>query len=374
MTAQAPLAKYGWSKVRLGDVCELRYGKSLPAGQRSGSGYPVYGSNGEVGRHDSALTSGATVIVGRKGSFGEVRYSADPCWPIDTTYYIDEGSTEADLRWLFHLLLVLPLKDLNRAAAIPGLNREDAYDLTVLLPPLDEQQRIAAVLDAAEGLRAKRSQALAKLDTLTESIFVNMFGGAEADEGVLSDHASTITKGTTPTSLGFDFTDAGVPFVRVQDLVGGTVPWRDIRLFVSEETSRQLGRSILRPADVLISIAGTIGRTAVVPDDAPELNCNQAVALVRTGDTLLPGYLRAWLCTRGAQDQMAGSRVTATISNLSLASVGRLKLPVPPVEQQREFVRRVDAVVAVGVRFTHSAAAVDALVASLQQRGFRGEL
>lgn len=164
-----------WRLVTLGEVCELKYGKSLPEASRADGYVPVFGSNGAVGTHNEALTAGRTIIVGRKGSYGEVNYSADACLPIDTTYYVDETSTKADLRWLSYRLSALGLNRLNRAAAVPGLNREDAYRQRLLLPPLPEQRRIAAILDKADTLRAKRRAALAKLDTLTQSIFLDMF-------------------------------------------------------------------------------------------------------------------------------------------------------------------------------------------------------
>lgn len=165
----------GWTEVALGDVAEFKYGKSLSAGTRSGSGWGVYGSNGQVGQHDLALTHGPTVIIGRKGSCGEVHWSSDPCWPIDTTYYVDEESKTADLRWLMYRLRGLGLTQLNRAAAIPGLNRDDAYRCAMLFPPLAEQRRIAAILDKADGLRAKRRAALAQLDALSQAVFLDMF-------------------------------------------------------------------------------------------------------------------------------------------------------------------------------------------------------
>ena len=137
---------------------------------------PVFGSNGEVGRHDVPITDGPTIVIGRKGSFGEVIYSETACWPIDTTYFVDGTATRADLRWLAYRLAGLGFKSLNRAAAIPGLNRADAYRQRLLLPPLPEQRRIAEILDKADALRAKRRAALAQLDTLTQSIFLDMFG------------------------------------------------------------------------------------------------------------------------------------------------------------------------------------------------------
>jgi type I restriction enzyme, S subunit len=150
-----------WPEVSLGEICEFKYGKGLPDAERRGGSVPVFGSNGIVGSHDGAITDGPAIIVGRKGSFGEVHFSPIACWPIDTTYYIDRGATKADLTWLKYRLSELGLTQLNRAAAIPGLNREDAYRKRLLLPPLAEQRRIAEVLDRAEALRAKRRAALA---------------------------------------------------------------------------------------------------------------------------------------------------------------------------------------------------------------------
>ncbi|WP_440030283.1 restriction endonuclease subunit S, partial [Chromobacterium amazonense] len=75
----------GWIKTKLGNLVELKYGKALPERERSGNGYPVYGSNGIVGHHEQSLTSGPTIVIGRKGSVGEVNYTATPCSPIDTT-------------------------------------------------------------------------------------------------------------------------------------------------------------------------------------------------------------------------------------------------------------------------------------------------
>lgn len=193
-----------WREVSLGDICEFRYGKSLPESKRIGSKVPVYGSNGVVGSHVEAITQGPTIVVGRKGSFGEVHFSTVPCWPIDTTYYIDASATQADLRWLTYRLSGLGLTQLNRAAAVPGLNREDAYRKRLLLPPPAEQRRIAEVLDRAEALRAKRRAALAQLDSLTQSLFLDLFGDPATNSkrwpdtktlGEVADMVSGVTKG-----------------------------------------------------------------------------------------------------------------------------------------------------------------------------------
>jgi len=143
-----------------------------------------------------------------------------------------------------------------------------------------------------------------------------------------------VTKGTTPTSIGFNFAKEGIPFLRVNNIQNGKLISDDI-LFIDSETDKALARSRIQPGDVLISIAGTIGRTAVVPPSTPAMNCNQAVAIVRLCEDIDPYYVNHWFNTDDAVKQITNSKVTATISNLSLGCIKELQIPLPPLEEQR---------------------------------------
>ena len=125
--------------VELGSVVELKYGKSLPSQNRRDGEFNVYGSNGVVGSHSESITSGETIIVGRKGSFGEINLSFESCFPIDTTYFIDINATKQNIVWLRYALETLKLNTLNKSAAVPGLNREDAYRQKLQLISLNLQ-------------------------------------------------------------------------------------------------------------------------------------------------------------------------------------------------------------------------------------------
>jgi type I restriction enzyme S subunit len=118
----------------MGDICELVYGDALQQHVRKNGDIPVYGSNGQIGLHNIAMTNGTTIIVGRKGSIGEVKYSDVPCWIIDTAYYV-KPLVETDLKFLYNLLDILNLEKLDKSSAIPGLNRDDVYKLLIALPP-----------------------------------------------------------------------------------------------------------------------------------------------------------------------------------------------------------------------------------------------
>ncbi len=101
------------NETTVGAFCPFIYGKGLPAGSRNSFGsIPVYGSNGIVGWHDVPYTKGPTVVIGRKGTVGAVHYSPIPCWPIDTTFFV-EYSEPQDARFKYYLLRNLGLENMN---------------------------------------------------------------------------------------------------------------------------------------------------------------------------------------------------------------------------------------------------------------------
>ncbi|MBM2323034.1 MULTISPECIES: restriction endonuclease subunit S [Marivita] len=177
----------------------------------------------------------------------------------------------------------------------------------------------------------------------------------------LKEEASVITKGTTPTTLGYSVTSSGVPFLRAQNLVDGSVSVGADPLFVSNATHQALKRSKIHPKDVLISIAGTIGRASIVPDDAEEMNCNQAVAIVRTSEKIDRRFMLHWLSSADAQSQMSKSKVTGVISNLSLGQIGALQIPLPPLEEQLRIAGILDAADALRRRRREALALLDTL-------------
>jgi type I restriction enzyme, S subunit len=170
-----------WAVTKLGILFELEYGKGLTKKDRVESGtYPVYGSNGIVGYHDKYLVEGPVLIVGRKGAAGAISYSSGSCWPIDTTYFVRESEC-IDIKFSYYLLKSLNLAKHEKSTAIPGLNRNDAYDETVFLPPLNEQKRIVAKIEALfaelEAGVASLKTAQAQLKTYRQALLKYAFTG-----------------------------------------------------------------------------------------------------------------------------------------------------------------------------------------------------
>lgn len=136
-----------WEVQRLKWVCRFSYGDSLSDSVRRQGDIPVYGSNGQVGLHDSANAIAPCIVIGRKGSFGKVNYSGRDLFAIDTTFYVDRTCSKANIRWLYYLLIWCRLDRVSKDSAVPGLDRTDAHNTFVPVCPLAEQELIAAQLD-----------------------------------------------------------------------------------------------------------------------------------------------------------------------------------------------------------------------------------
>jgi type I restriction enzyme S subunit len=137
----------GWVITTLGKVLPISYGKGLTKDKRDKTGsYPVFGSSGQVGKHSKSLTRKPTLIIGRKGSVGEVYYSPVPCWPIDTTYYVEEQE-ELHLKFFLYFLKGLKIGQLDKSTAVPGLSRDDYNVVQVAVAPLDQQKLIVVEIE-----------------------------------------------------------------------------------------------------------------------------------------------------------------------------------------------------------------------------------
>jgi type I restriction enzyme S subunit len=165
-------------------------------------------------------------------------------------------------------------------------------------------------------------------------------GWADAN---LENCATSITKGSTPTSYGFKYKSSGISFVRVENLADGFIDRSSISTFIDSDADEALKRSRLKAGDLLFSIAGTIGRTALVTADDLPANTNQALAVIRgTGKVFSPQFLRFSLASSLAQQQAQSDARGGGMNNISLEDVRSLRLPVPPFAEQIRIVARVE--------------------------------
>jgi type I restriction enzyme S subunit len=156
----------GCLEGKLSDVLQFRYGVALPAATRRPGPFPVYGSGGIVGSHDTSYVPGPGVIVGRKGTIGSVYWSSSDFWPIDTTYYVVPTSPEYSLEYCDAMLRTIPFKSDNNDSAVPGLGRSDALTKVVQIASpgaITDFTRLARTLMRARAALTDESNSLSDI-------------------------------------------------------------------------------------------------------------------------------------------------------------------------------------------------------------------
>jgi type I restriction enzyme S subunit len=329
--------------ITIGDICDFQYGDGLREDKRHSGKVPVFGSNGVVGWHNQSLTNGPTIVIGRKGSIGEINWSDGPCFPIDTTYFVDRTKDGSDLRWLYYALLNLDLTRLNKSAAIPGLNRDDAYEQLIGRPSPEAQKRIARVLDQAGHLSRMHRRALEMSDGIPRAVFLEMFGdpvrNSKGFDLLQIGDISTVspTLGTTRVC-----TETGhYRCVRVGEIGEG-----DVKLAGCGRVSlspMELKRFSAEPGDILLARAiGSethLGKLSVIRQPPEPLVFDSHVMRLRLDQSRVsPGFLAALLWTPGGRRLfMRSARRTAVQFNINCEQMSELALPIPSMPIQRTF-------------------------------------
>lgn len=261
-------------------------------------------------------------------------------------------------------------------ATVKNLNIDLVKGVTIPLPPLPEQRRIGEVLDRAGALRTKRRAALAQLDTLIQSIFLDMFGDpATNPKGIktarLGGLCRRITDGTHQPP---EWSPVGHPFLFVGNIVSGEITF-ETQKFISDETHAELVRRCpIEVGDVLYSTVGSYG-VPVMVRTSEKFAFQRHIAHLKPDATVLESeFLRVMLASPSLKRQ--ADRVARGVAQktVNLADINRFLVLCPPLDLQREFARRVAVVEKLRDAHRASLAEFDALFASLQHRAFRGEL
>jgi type I restriction enzyme, S subunit len=170
-----------WEKKKLGEVIKLEYGKPLNESRRKADGlYPMYGANGIKGRTNDFYYDKKSIIVGRKGSAGEINLTEKKFWPLDVTYFVTFDKNKYDLMFLFFLLSNLDLPKLAKGVK-PGINRNEVYDILSHFPSIEQQQTIVKKLEVL-SFETKKLESIYKnkiesLEELKKSILQKAFSG-----------------------------------------------------------------------------------------------------------------------------------------------------------------------------------------------------
>ena len=259
-------------------------------------------------------------------------------------------------------------------AKMPRMVMSEFWSYPVPLPPLEEQRRIAAILDQAETLRTQRRTALALLDSLTQSLFLDMFGDPVANpkgftKQPLSEVAE-ITTGSTPGRGSDGYYGGNIPWINTTEVTGGEIHDTEEKL---TESGLKAIRGKLHPINsIVVAMYGqgqTRGRCALLRIEA---SCNQACGVVRPSEEFVPWFMFTQLLL--AYERLRALGRGGNQENLNLQLLGSFEVLLPPLPLQQTFATRIASIEALKTTHRRALAALDALFASLQQRAFAGQL
>lgn len=290
---------------------------------------------------------------------------------------LDYLSSNYLFHWVKSSQFVADMVSKATGASYPAVSDRIIRESLIPVPGLVEQRRIAAILDQADALRAKRREALAQLTSLTQSIFIEMFGDPISNPlkikvVQLSEITTRITDGVHQKP---NYTEDGVPFISVKDITSGVLKFDSCKFISLEDHKKFTKRCKAEYLDVLYTKVGaTYGRPALV-NTFNEFSLYVSVCLIKPKKELVDSFFLCAALSTAALKNQADSRIKGIgVPDLHLDQIQKLLIPLPTLIEQRKFAERVAAVQKQKDLNLASLAELDALFASLQHRAFRGEL
>jgi len=267
--------------------------------------------------------------------------------------------------------------------AQPNISQGLIKDTKILLPPLNEQKRIAAILDKADSLRRKRQQAIQLADQFLRSVFLDLFGDSENKGWVLCtvEGLAENTKGSMRTGpfgsqlLHSEFTEDGISVLGIDNAVKNKFKWAKPR-FISESKYESLKRFTVKPEDVLITIMGTCGRCAIVPKDCPTaINTKHLCCITLDQKKCLPSFLHSYFLQHPtARKYLAKNSKGAVMDGLNMGIIKNMPIFLPPMDIQLKYAEICNQVETLKNKLESSRSDSMDCFASLSQKAFAGEL
>lgn len=382
-----------WPIVRLADVCSIQIGKTPSRHEPRywGASSNVWMSISDLGKSRFASSSKETIS---DVAVRETGIKTVPKGTVLMSFKLSIGKVAIAQRELYtnEAIAALIVKDKNLlcesylahaveaidfseagARAVMGatLNKKSLAEIKIPLPPLEEQKRIAGILDQADALRRLRARALEKLNTLGQAVFQEMFGGLSFDTK-LSSITVKITDGTHAAPEWSQTQE--VPFLFVSSIKGQNIDFNTGKFVTENEYASLMRRTDLSAGDILYTCVGSYGNTAIVPESAKFVFQRHIAHLKPKPDLLTSEYLSFALESPSARAQADKTATGIAQKTMTLKALRELKIPLAPIDLQQEFGCRITQIKEQTKKIENVLQHEGALFSSLQSAAFQGKL
>lgn len=356
MSSESSSVPDGWEDQNLANLVSLQYGKSPKEVLADDGEYPVIGTGGITGRASSFLHEGNTTVIGRKGTINSPSFISDKFWAIDTTYYTTDYN-DADPKWFYYNLNSIDLTKYNEASGVPSLNRDTLYAISLLKPPLPEQQKIAAILSSVDDVIEKTQAQIDKLKDLKtgmmQELLTRGIGHTEFKDSPVgripvgwdvcttSEVSNEVMVGVVikPTQY---YIDSGIPALRSANVREQGLTFNNMKYF-STDSNEKLKKSKLKLGDLLTVRTGYPGTTAVVTEEFVGANCIDVV-ITRPSSKVDSNFFCMWVNSDNGKGQVLKAQGGLAQQHFNVGDMKNLLIAVPPMNEQQAIFKAVDSV------------------------------
>ena len=314
--------------------------------------YPYYGAQGIIDYVDDFIFDGKFLLIAEDGENLKSRKQkiaqlANGKFWVNNHAHIIQTNEKCILEYLYYVFNTLDISGYITGSAQPKLSQSNLNAIVINLPSIEAQKKIVSILSALDEKIALNQQINNNLEQQAQAIFKSWFVDFEPFDGKqplemqfvpLQDLCKVITKGTTPTTLGKTFTNFGINFIKAESISDNhSIDSRKFA-YIDEETNTMLKRSIIEANDIIFTIAGTLGRFALVDDSVLPANTNQAVAIIRPDtNKVTPHYLYSFFIGNWHNDYYSKRVQQAVQANLSLTTIKSLPIPVMNTDEMSKY-------------------------------------
>jgi len=385
-----------WERGQLGDFCEMYQPRTISTKELITDGeFPVYGANGQIGFYNAFNHSDSEVTVTCRGATcGTVNVIPARSWITGNAMVVRPLRDCMTKDYLNHVLRSLDFTNVITGTAQPQITRTTLTTIEIPVAPLAEQEKIVEILEeqlsrldaALEAVRAVRVKAAQFRRSLLHAAFTGALTGHDTSTGAVPDSWAISSIGQIGTVKGGKRLPKGTPwspektdhpYIRATDIKNGKINEAGL-VYVPNNVWESIKRYIVNAGDIVISIAGTIGSVAVVPESLAHANLTENAAKITNLKGLNPDFLAYFLRAPTTVEGIERLSTSTTQAKLALFRIESISVPIPPEAEQEKIVEileeqlsRLDASLAVANTVEKRAAA---LRRSLLHAAFTGNL
>ena len=346
--------------AKLEDVCSINMGQSPESSSynETGEGIPFFQGNADFGElHPTVrvwcnaptkIAKQGDILISVRAPIGALNIANVKCCIGRGLAALSVNERLCYQKYLWYALecKVDELNSKGTGSTFKAINKKTLAETEISLPPLDEQRRIAAVLDKVSGLIAKRREQMDKLDELVKARFVEMFGDPVSNPhqypiSQLSEYIEFLTSGSRGWSQYFS--DDGEYFITIKNVKNCSISLEDVQ-YIKPPDNAEAVRTKVKDGDLLISITADLGRTGVVTKEIADHGAyiNQHLTCIRLNrEKLNPLYVAYYMESPAGKMQFNAKNQAGVKAGLNFNAINSLKLVVPPLEKQGLFVEFV---------------------------------